>query len=109
MGLGRYGDTVDYYGYLRAWEALHRMLQPGGTLYFSVPVGTPQRVEFDAHRVFSVDYLAREMFPGRFTVERVAFVDDAGELHVDVALDERATATSFGCRHGCGIFTLRKA
>jgi SAM-dependent methyltransferase len=108
VGLGRYGDAVDYYGFLRAWRALHRMLEPGGTMYFSVPVGLPQRVEFDAHRVFSMDYLTRRMFAGQFSIERVAFVDDEGELHTDVPLDEQAVATSFGCYYGCGIFTLRK-
>jgi SAM-dependent methyltransferase len=39
FGLGRYGDPVDYYGYQRGWRNLHRMLEPGGKLYFSVPIG----------------------------------------------------------------------
>ena len=56
FGLGRYGDPVDYDGYLKGFDNLYRILKPGGRLYFSVPMG-PQRIEFDAHRVFSMAYL----------------------------------------------------
>lgn len=56
FGLGRYGDPIDYFGYLKAIDNIKRILQPGGKFYFSVPIGS-QRIEFNAHRVFSVRYL----------------------------------------------------
>src|SRR6185369_3343809 len=49
FGLGRYGDTMDYYGHVRGLANLAQVVQPGGVLYLSVPIG-PQRTEFNAHR-----------------------------------------------------------
>lgn len=56
FGLGRYGDPIDYFGYLKAINNITRILKNRGIFYFSVPIG-PQRIEFNAHRVFSIDYL----------------------------------------------------
>ena len=36
------------------FENLVSMLNPGGTLYLSVPISSEQRIEFNAHRVFSI-------------------------------------------------------
>ena len=107
FGLGRYGDTVDYYGYNRAWKNLASMVTPGGVFYFSVPIG-PQRIEFDAHRVFSVPFLMDTMIQPSFSVASFAFVDDAGEIHFDEDPLGAAAGTSFGCWHGCGIFELTR-
>jgi hypothetical protein len=105
FGLGRYGDPVDVDGWVRGWDNLVRMVAPGGHLYFSVPIG-PQRVEFDAHRVFSVPFLLDLVRP-TFTIESFFYVDDAGELHGPADPDAPAAASSFGCDNGCGIFALR--
>ena len=51
FGLGRYGDPIDPTGYVTGLTNMARMLQAGGLLYLSVPVGK-ERVEFNAHRVF---------------------------------------------------------
>jgi hypothetical protein len=58
FGLGRYGDPIDINGHLKAITNLHLMLKPKGKFYFSVPIGK-QRIEFNAHRVFSIKYLIR--------------------------------------------------
>ncbi len=106
FGLGRYGDPIDYDGYLKGLESLIKMLKPGGRLYFSVPIGL-QRIEFNAHRVFSVTYLM-ELFAERLQLTQFSFVDDAGDLHENVPLTPAAAADSFGCHYGCGIFELIK-
>jgi len=106
FGLGRYGDAVDYHGYLKGWENLYRMLRPGGKLYFSVPIG-PQRIEFDAHRIFSVPFLVG-MITGKYRIDSFAYVDDKGVLVRDAAPMGVAAQNSFGCQHGCGIFELTK-
>lgn len=106
FGLGRYGDPVDYWGYLKAIENITKMLTPGGTFYFSVPIG-PQRIEFNAHRVFSVSYLMSILTPA-FTIEKFAYVNDAGDIFEDVELTDKDAKSSFNCQYGCGIFTLKK-
>lgn len=52
IGLGRYGDPIDPMGTKKAATELSRCLAPGGSLYFSLPVGKAC-LNFNAHRVHS--------------------------------------------------------
>lgn len=106
FGLGRYGDPVMHDGHLAGLRNLHALLSEGGTLYLSVPIG-PQRVEFDAHRIFSVSYLLEIIAP-LFTVESFSYVDDSGALYTNIPVYTERTLTNFGVTHGCGIFELKK-
>lgn len=105
FGLGRYGDPVCWNGHVRGLANLDRLLRVGGKLYFSVPIG-PQRVEFNAHRIFSVKWLL-DYFAYNYKVDQVSYIDQ-GVLHPDVVLDEKGICTNFGCKYGCGIFELTK-
>jgi SAM-dependent methyltransferase len=106
FGLGRYGDRIDYRGHLIGWENIHRMLRKGGKFYFSVPIGE-QRIEFNAHRVFSVAYLLK-MIEGRYRLDVFSFVNDAGDLMQNPTMVEESIRSNFGCHYGCGIFELTK-
>jgi SAM-dependent methyltransferase len=106
FGLGRYGDPVDYHGHLVGWENMARMLKKGGKFYFSVPIG-PQRIEFNAHRVFSLAYLLGLM-ENRYTVESFAYINDTQEFITGATIDAAAIGDNCGCRYGCGIFELTK-
>jgi SAM-dependent methyltransferase len=106
FGLGRYGDPVNYAGHLLGLDNLHRILKKGGKLYFSAPIG-PQRIEFNAHRVFSVGYL-QGCFDGKYQVDHFSFVDDAGNLHENTPLTDSGVNDNFGCVYGCGIFEMTK-
>ncbi len=106
FGLGRYGDRIDYRGHLTGWENLYKMLSIGGKLYFSVPIGE-QRIEFNAHRVFSLPYLLK-MIDGRYRLDAFSYVDDAGQLVGDPEMQAGDVQKSFSCRYGCGIFELTK-
>lgn len=107
FGLGRYSDSVDYDGWRKGLRALTRMLTPEGILYLGVPTGEPQRVEFNAHRVFSLPFL-RDVLEEDFTIERLAFVNDSGDLvpNVDPWGDE--SDRSLGAHYGCSIWVLKK-
>jgi SAM-dependent methyltransferase len=107
FGLGRYGDPVRYDGYRVGLKNLYRMLKDGGKFYLSVPIG-PQRIEFNAHRVFSVRYLL-ECFAGSYRIDQFSFVDDQGEFHEGAPLRETDIENAFGCTYGCGIFELTKS
>jgi SAM-dependent methyltransferase len=106
FGLGRYGDPINYDGYLLGLNNLHNVLKKGGKLYFSVPIG-PQRIEFNAHRVFSLNYL-RQCFDGKYCVDQFSYVDDEGNLHENVPITHPDAKDNFGCGYGCGIFEMTK-
>lgn len=106
FGLGRYGDPVNYDGYILGLNNLHRILKKDGKLYFSVPIG-PQRIEFNAHRVFSVGYLL-ECFDAKYRIDQFSFVDDQGDLHENAPITDTSVKLNFGCVYGCGIFEMTK-
>jgi SAM-dependent methyltransferase len=107
FGLGRYGDQVDASGHLKGFANLTRILKPTGRLYFSTPIG-PQRIEFNAHRVFSVEYLL-ELFKKDFSVDDFYYIDDKKRVnHPSDFNDTAKIKSNFGCNYGCGIFFLTK-
>jgi hypothetical protein len=106
VGLGRYTDTVDVDGYARAFDTLCRVLQSGGMLYLSVPIG-PERVDFNAHRCFNIRTILA-LARGRCDLVDFSYVDDAGDPHIGCGLSEEAIADNCGCYYGCGIFEFRK-
>ncbi len=106
FGLGRYGDPIDAAGHRHGLTNLVRCLQTDGILYLSTPIG-PQRIEFNAHRVFAIRYLL-ELFAPIFHLEGFSYVDDAGELHQHIELTDSMIQDNCGCHYGCGIFELRK-
>jgi SAM-dependent methyltransferase len=62
VGLGRYGDPIDPGGDLKAMAELARILSPGGSLLFVVPVGGEAVIRFNAHRIYT-----RDMVTGVFS------------------------------------------
>jgi len=106
FGLGRYGDPIDYDGYLHGFENMSKILRSGGKFYLSVPIG-PQRIEFNAHRIFSIDYLM-EIFSGKYRIDQLSYVDDRGDLHKDVVPNNSLAKANFHCNLGCGIFEMTK-
>ncbi|MBP7239227.1 MAG: DUF268 domain-containing protein [Saprospiraceae bacterium] len=106
FGLGRYGDPIDPEGYLTGWNNIYACLKPQGIFYFSTPIG-PQRIEFNAHRVFSLRYLL-DLMEGKYEIISFSYVDDVGNLHENVPLSTEAILNNLGCQYGCGLFELRK-
>jgi SAM-dependent methyltransferase len=106
FGLGRYGDPVDYFGYLKAIDNITKILKKDGVFYFSVPMG-PQRIEFNAHRVFSIKYLL-EILSDNFEIKTFSYVNDKGELFENQELTKESVNNNFNCIYGCAIFTLLK-
>lgn len=101
IGLGRYGDPLDPEGDLKAMRELARVLAPGGTLLFVVPVGAP-KVMFNAHRIYSYAQI-KSHFDG-LELREFALIPDSpqdGGLIYD-APGEMADAQAYGC--GCFWF-----
>jgi SAM-dependent methyltransferase len=106
FGLGRYSDAIDPNGHLRAFKNLLKILNPGGFLYISFPIGKKNEVHFNAHRVFApLDIFSWPGASELLKLKRFDFVDDLGALHRDYPLlEEKPPATDYGC----GIYTFQK-
>ncbi len=106
FGLGRYGDPVNVNGHIRGLNNITMMLKHGGRLYLSTVIG-PQRIEFDAHRVFSVRYLM-DLVKADYEIECFSYIDDNNNFYPSAELTEKNIGNNFNCHYGCGIFELIK-
>jgi SAM-dependent methyltransferase len=106
FGLGRYGDPINYYGHIDGLNNIYKVIKKGGKLYFSTPIG-PQRIEFNAHRVFSVQYLL-SFFEPKYQLNSFAYVNEEGFLVKEPEMSEANISSNFGCNYGCGIFEFTK-
>lgn len=106
FGLGRYGDTIDPSGHLKGLRQLMAIVEPGGMFYLSTPIG-PQRIEFNAHRVFSAATLL-DWFKDGWQLEKFAIIDDTARVVESPERNPQAIAANFGCHLGVGIVAARK-
>jgi len=103
IGLGRYGDPLDYDGDMKAINELKRVLAVDGNLLFVVPVGKP-KIMFNAHRIYSFDMIM-EYFSGLELKEFSLIPDDAMQKGMIInAGREHANMQ----KYGCGCFWFRK-
>lgn len=104
VGLGRYGDPLDYNGDLKAINELKRVLCKGGNLLFAVPVGKP-RIIFNVHRIYSYDQII-ECFSD-FELKEFALIPDKA---TNGGLIYNATKTLVDKQnYGCGCFWFIKS
>jgi hypothetical protein len=104
VGLGRYGDPIDYTGDLKAASELSRILRSKGQLFFVVPIGSEAIIKFNAHRIYTPDQV-RDMFP-QMILQEFAIVPDHqhdGGLVVNPAKDLLLRQ-----RYACGCFWFIK-
>jgi glycosyltransferase involved in cell wall biosynthesis len=103
VGLGRYGDPIDYDGDLKAIAELKRVTASGGNLLFVVPVGKP-RIQFNAHRIYSYDQVM-SYFNG-FSLREFALIPDNEEQGGLIRnADPRLSDSQ---EYACGCFWLIK-
>lgn len=104
IGLGRYGDPIDYDGDLIACAELKRVIAPGGRLLFVVPLAAQPRIAFNAHRIYALDQVMG-MFD-ELRLEEFCLIPDREEDGGLVASpSEELLARQ---RYGCGCFLFRK-
>jgi SAM-dependent methyltransferase len=102
VGLGRYGDPIDPAGDLTAIKELRRVLAPGGSLLFVVPVGKP-KIFFNAHRVYSYEQII-SYFDG-LKLKEFALIpehENNGEILYN-PMPNKVERENYGC--GCFWFT----
>lgn len=101
VGLGRYGDTLDPDGDLKAIAELKRVIAVGGVLLFVVPIGQP-KIMFNAHRIYSYQQITDQFT--NFELKEFALVPDNPEEGglIRHATKEMANKQIYGC--GCFFF-----
>ncbi len=112
FGLGRYGDPINYDGWRKALHAIKRKLKIGGMFYLSVPVGSVERVQFNAHRIFHPMTIVNEMTP-ELILHEFSVIDEPDSKIVtvfkgggDISAVEHMT--KFLGKYIAGLFTFKK-
>jgi SAM-dependent methyltransferase len=103
FGLGRYGDPLDVNGHLKGLEQLKKIVKPGGVFYLSTQIG-PERIEFNAHRVFAPETLLG-WFSDGWSIERCAVIDDQKIVTEGPGAE---VLTDFKGKLGVGIVAARR-
>lgn len=106
IGLGRYGDPIDYDGDLKAVKELCRVVRPGGSLLVVVPVGRVSNIIFNAHRIYNSDEFISYFDGSCLKLRQYALIPEEkedGDLVIDPpgALKDKQT-------YGCGCFWFVK-
>ncbi|MFY0651318.1 MAG: DUF268 domain-containing protein [Cyclobacteriaceae bacterium] len=101
VGLGRYGDPIDYDGDLKAMSELIRVLKLKGHMLFVVPIGKP-KIIFNAHRIYSYRQI-KKYFSELKLIEFTLIPENENKGHlISHASEEQADAEDYGC--GCFLF-----
>ena len=105
FGLGRYSDVIDIDGHNKGITNLVNLLNKDGLLYISFPIGQKDEVYFNANRIFQVDTIFKHpIIKKNMELVRFDYVDQSGNLHIDVKVQDFNTNT----KYGCGIYTFKK-
>lgn len=107
FGLGRYKDPVDFDGWINGLRNMTSLLLPGGLFYFSTPVSSRQRIEFNAHRVFNPSSLTNILLQD-FEIVEMSIVRDSGEIEIEVNFLSQEFISSFDDDYACGMWVLKK-
>jgi len=102
IGLGRYGDTLDPEGDLKAAKELIRILRLGGYLLMVVPMGEESIIRFNAHRIYNYQTLVN-MFQDLDLVEFTFWNDKSDNFKRHSDLSDIKDS-----EYGCGCFVFRK-
>ena len=100
IGLGRYGDVLDYDGDIKAICELKRVVAVEGDFLFVVPIGEP-RIEYNAHRIYSYKQVLN--FFEDFSLQNFSFVTDKG-----VFIENCEPHITIDQSYGCGCFWFKK-
>ncbi|PWS26411.1 hypothetical protein DHW03_16655 [Pedobacter yonginense] len=103
VGLGRYGDPIDYDGDLKAMSELIRVLAEDGDLLVVFPIGKAM-IAYNAHRIYSYEQIL-SYFKELKLIEFSLIPDD----HIGVGIIKDATKEQSDAQNwGCGCFWFKK-
>lgn len=103
VGLGRYGDSLDVDGDLKAINELKRVMAIHGNLLFVVPIGVA-KIIYNAHRIYSYSQII-EYFQGFELIEFSLICDDE---KITTIVYNASKNLADKQKYGCGCFWFRK-
>jgi SAM-dependent methyltransferase len=106
IGLGRYGDPLDYDGDLKAMKELARVLAPAGNLLFVVPVGNQAIIQFNAHRIYTKEIIIALFSGFGLTLKEFTLIPE-NEQDGGLILNPDEALLSHQ-KYGCGCFWFTK-
>lgn len=105
FGMGRYGDEIDVNGHIKGINNMINMLHDNGLFYISHPIALENEIHFNAHRIFNSKYLlSLDSVKKKLRLIRFDYVDDFGDLHLNVDINKKLKTL----KYGCGIYTFVK-
>ena len=104
IGLGRYGDPLDYDGDIKAIEELKRVTAPNGNLLFVVPLGAEDLICFNAHRIYTKRQVMA-LFADMELKEFALIPEEENDGGLVINPDESLLNKQ---RYGCGCFWFSK-
>ena len=103
FGLGRYGDTIDPDAWEKVLLSIQRVIRPGGFVYISVPVGTQDRIYFNAHRMFEIHSIPSKLRE----MKLIQFAYIRNYEIVEISMNE-FSETSLKEDYLCGMYIFKK-
>jgi hypothetical protein len=104
IGLGRYGDSLDPDGDLKAITELSRVVAPNGDLLVVLPIGGEPKIMFNAHRIYSYDQII-SYFSG-FDLREFSLIPD-NKIEEGIIFNASKDLAD-ECTYGCGCFWFIK-
>lgn len=105
IGLGRYGDAINPNGWQLGLKSLNALLKVNGILWLSAPVGR-QRIEFNAHRIFSPITIVQYAENLNLSLEAMYYINSKGLVSVQDI--KKSLAELAKEEYNLGIFQFRK-
>lgn len=104
IGLGRYGDPIDYDGDLKAIKELKRVLALNGNLLIVVPIASQEKILFNGNRIYTAEQILN-YFSDLELMEFCLIPDNED----DGSLVKNPTKELLSIqKYGCGCFWFRK-
>jgi len=95
FGLGRYGDTLDYFGDQKGLVEFSRVLRKGGNLISGVPAAVSSRLDFNEQRVYSPEDFDRMLEIAGFEKIQGFIVYPPGHHPEGVVVGDKNSLESF--------------
>ena len=99
FGLGRYGDPIDPEAHIKCFRNIQRVMKANGNFYLSVPVSRKCCLVFNAHRVYSPEFIVSTFD----SMELIEFSHTS-----DIGLVKNADVSGIGDKYYYGLFHFRK-